>query len=121
MGLTNIELEKGGAREGGAVELRFACGGTAECGLCFGGRRRQSMLGFSDFAFMFFFWVLVIEEILLGFAFSGRDFFSNFIFKLNFFYLSNADVENCGSFKGFGYIYIIYIDNNTSDTYFYNI
>ena len=98
------------------------------------------MLGFSDFAFMFFFWVLVIEEILLGFAFSGRDFFSNFIFKLNFFYLSNmtrkifklrtfvfffylsnADVENCGSFKGFDYIYIIYIDNNTSDTYFYNI
>ena len=32
MGPTNIELEKGGAREGGAVELRFACGGTAELG-----------------------------------------------------------------------------------------
>ena len=28
--LTNIELEKGGAGEGGAVELQFACEGTAE-------------------------------------------------------------------------------------------
>ena len=37
---TNIELEKSGAGEGGAVELRFACGGTAERGLHFGGRRR---------------------------------------------------------------------------------
>ena len=37
---TNMELEKGGVGEGGAVELRFACGGTVERGLCFGGRRR---------------------------------------------------------------------------------
>ncbi|KAK9998682.1 hypothetical protein SO802_018285 [Lithocarpus litseifolius] len=29
----------------GAVELRFACGRTAERGLRFGGRRRQSVLG----------------------------------------------------------------------------
>ena len=41
--------------EGGAVELRFACGGMAKHDLRFGGRRRQSMLGFSDSAFMFFF------------------------------------------------------------------
>ena len=40
MGPTNIELEKGGAKEGGAVEMRFACGGTAERCLCLGGRRR---------------------------------------------------------------------------------
>ena len=40
VGPTNIELEKGGAEEGGAVELRFACGGAAERGLRFGGRRR---------------------------------------------------------------------------------
>ena len=37
---TNIELAKGGAEEGGAIELRFACGGTAKRGLHFGGRRR---------------------------------------------------------------------------------
>ena len=30
--------------EVGAVELRFACGGMAESGLRFEGRRRQSML-----------------------------------------------------------------------------
>ena len=55
--------------------------GTAERGLRFGGRRTQSVLGFSDFAFMFFFfWVLVIEEILSGFAFSGRDFFFPILF-----------------------------------------
>ena len=30
-----------------------------------------------------------------------------------FFFLNCADVENCGSFKSFGYIYIyIYIDNS---------
>ena len=32
-----------------------------------------------------------------------------FIFN-NFIFINNADVENCGSFKSFGYIYI-YIDN----------
>ena len=36
-------------------------------------------------------------------------FFSLFSF---FFFLNNADVENCGSFKSFGFIYIyIYIDD----------
>ena len=40
VGPTNIELEKGGVGEGGAAELRFACGGMAEHGLRFGGRRR---------------------------------------------------------------------------------
>ena len=33
-----------------------------------------------------------------------------FIFN-NFIFINNADVENCGSFKSFGYIYI-YIYNN---------
>ena len=40
MGSTNIELEKDGVGEGGAVELRFACGGMTESCLRFGGRRR---------------------------------------------------------------------------------
>ena len=44
--------------------------GTAERGLRFGGRRRQSVLGFFDFAFMFFF---------LGFSY--RKVFSGFVFK----------------------------------------
>ena len=37
----------------------------------------------------------------------------NAFFKKN---LINANVENCGSFKSFGYIYIyIYIDNNNNN------
>ena len=54
--------------------------------------------------------------LLSGFALSGKEFFSRFYSNIRnflFFYLSNADVENCGSFKSFGFIYIyiyIYID-----------
>ena len=33
--LTNVELEKRGAGEGGAVELCFVCGGMIECGSTF--------------------------------------------------------------------------------------
>ena len=37
-----------------------------------------------------------------------------FIFN-NFIFINNADVDNCRSFKSFGYIYIyIYIDNNNN-------
>ena len=61
---TNIELEKGGVREGGAIELwerrtdgglHFGlkveplscdlCVGNNRAGMRFGGRRRQSVLG----------------------------------------------------------------------------
>ena len=62
----------------------------------------------------------VIEEVLSGFVLSGREFFfsdfivkleflfSSFIVKLDFFFfnLINSNVENCGSFKSFGFIYI---------------
>ena len=43
VGLTNIELEKGGVGEGGAIEplsCDLCVGGTAEHCLRFGGRRR---------------------------------------------------------------------------------
>ena len=33
------------------------------------------------------------------------------IFCFLYFYLNNADVENCGEVKGFGYIYIYRLNN----------
>ena len=45
--------------------------------------------------------------LLSGFALSGREFFCQFYSNIRnfyFFYLSNADLENCGSFKSFGFI-----------------
>ena len=51
-----------------------------------------------------YFWVLVIEEVLsFFFFFFGFKVKSEFLL---FIYLGNADMENCGEFKGFGYIYI---------------
>ena len=50
----------------------------------------------------------VIEEVLLGFVLSGKEFFFWYYSKIRIFFflnLSNADVENCESFKSFGYIY----------------
>ena len=49
----------------------------------------------------------VIEKVLSDFVLSDREFFFRFYIKIIiFFYLNNADVENCGSFKSFGFIYI---------------
>ena len=51
-----------------------------------------------------------IENQNLVFCIIGFYVLSVFFFNQNFFF-NNADVKNCGSFKGFGYIYIyIYID-----------
>ena len=47
--------------------------------------------------------------LLSGFALSGREFFCQFYSNIRnfyFFYLSNVDVKNYGSFKSFGFIYI---------------
>ena len=49
-----------------------------------------------------------------NFIYSKIWFYSKIIiFVYLFIYLSNADVENCGEVKGFGFIYI-YIDNNNN-------
>ena len=78
--LTNVELEKGGA-----VELRFACGGTIECGSAFwrkekakncvwgNGRAIYRVLEKFYFAFIFF---------IFGFR-KGFFFFFVFIFIFN--------------------------------------
>ena len=67
---TNVELEKGGAKEGGAIEMRFACGGTAEYGSAFWRKERAESYVWGNgravywdlekfyFAFMFLFLVL---------------------------------------------------------------
>ena len=49
-----------------------------------------------------------IENQNLIFCIIGFYVLSGFFFKINFF-LNNADMENCGSFKSFNYIYIIYL------------
>ena len=46
-----------------------------------------------------------IENQNLVFCIIGFYVLSGFL-KKSIFFLNNADVENCGSFKGFGYIYI---------------
>ena len=46
-----------------------------------------------------------IENQNLVFCIIGFYVLSGFFFK-SIFFLNNADVENCGSFKGFNYIYI---------------
>ena len=55
--------------------------------------------------------IAIAIVLLSSFVLSGREFFFlGFIvileFFLIFFYLSNAEVKNCGSFKCFGFIYI---------------
>ena len=55
----------------------------------------------SEFSFLYY-WVLRI----IG-----------FFKKINFF-LNNADVENCGSFKGFGYIYIYRLNKEEKKMFF---
>ena len=53
----------------------------------------------------------------MGIGFVFHDFGKNLGLLIIIFYnLINANVENCGSFKSFGYIYI-YIDNDIKWTY----
>ena len=97
---TNVELEKGGAKEGGAIEMRFACGGTVEYGSTFWRKERAESHVWGNgrvvywdlekfyFAFMFVF--LVLEN----FFFCVYGFFKKYC----------ANVENCGSFRGFSFI-----------------
>ena len=47
----------------------------------------------------------VISSVLVGYVI----FFTNFLLFI-YFYLNNADVENCGEIKGFGFIYIQIIE-----------
>ena len=62
------------------------------------------IIGFERGDFFFFFFLCIIEFYVLSSFREKKN--QNFCF----FFLNDADVENCGASKGFGYIYIyIYI------------
>ena len=101
MGPTNIELEKGGAGEGGAVEL-------LSCDLHVGNGRALSAFWRKGEGRAF---LGVRAPLILRLSiFWDLEKFLFIFWFMSFFFKYCADVENCGNFKNFSFIYIyIYI------------